>query len=66
MENFTRKIDDLTPSLNHKKNKFFTAAKIRNPLKETKEVFMRKDKFNEKELKEYYLKLKSHKFDARF
>ncbi len=52
MDNFTRKIDELTPSLNRKKNKFFTAPKIRNPLKETKEVFMRKDKFNEKELKE--------------
>ena len=53
LDNFTRKINELTPSLNFKKNKFFKFSKIQNPLQKTKEVNKQRNKFKEKELKEF-------------
>jgi len=53
LDNFTRKINELTPSLNFKKNKFVKFSKIQNPLQKTKEVNKQRNKFKEKELKEF-------------
>ncbi len=53
LDNFMKRIDGLTPSLNYKKNKKTRSFKIFNPLQQTKEVYRQKNKFNEKELKEF-------------
>ena len=53
LENFTRKINELTPNINFRKNNFSKVRKIFNPLQETKEIYKRKNKFDEKELKEF-------------
>ena len=53
LDNFTKRIDELTPNLNYKKNKKIKFNKIFNPLQQTKEVYRQKNKFNEKELKEF-------------
>jgi DNA primase len=53
MDYFVKKIDELTPSLNFKKNNFFKIKKIQNPLKQTKETFNQLNQFTEKELKEF-------------
>ena len=53
LDNFTQKINELTPNLNLKKNKFFQFQKIQNPLQRTKETFNQRNKFTEKELKEF-------------
>ena len=50
LENFTIKINELTPNINFKKRNF---SKISNPLQRTKEVFNMRNKFSEKELKEF-------------
>ena len=52
-ENFMQRINELTPNLNFRKNKFLNFRKTSNPLKETKEVYARRNKFEEKELKEF-------------
>ena len=53
LENFIKRINDFTPNLNYKKNRFFKFNKITNPLQKTKEIYNRTNKFNEKELKEF-------------
>ena len=55
LENFIEKINELTPNLNRKKNKFSNFKKIENPLKQTKEIYNKKNMFTEKELKEFSL-----------
>ena len=53
LDNFTQKINELTPNLNYKKNQFFQFNKRINPLQKTKEVYKQRNKFLEKELKEF-------------
>ncbi len=53
LDNFNKKINDLTPSLNKRINKFFNFRKAINPLQKTKELYEQKIKFSEKELKEF-------------
>ena len=53
LDYFTNKINELTPNLNLKRNKFFQFNRIQSPLKQTKETFNLRDKFTEKELKEF-------------
>ena len=53
LDNFTQKINELTPNLNYKKNKFFRFNKILNPLQRTKEIYKHRNKFTEEELKEF-------------
>ena len=53
LENFTKRINELTPYLNRKKNKFQKTNQTFNPLQETKDLYKRKSQFKEKELKEF-------------
>jgi len=53
LDNFTRKINELTPSINFKRNNFFKFKKILNPLQETKDTNKKRNKFQEQELKEF-------------
>ena len=53
LDNFMQRISELTPNLNYKKNQFFKFNKRINPLQKTKEVYKQRDKFLEKELKEF-------------
>jgi len=55
LDNFNRKINELTPNLNYKKSKFYKSNKRLNPLQQTKEVYNQRNKFDEKELKEFSL-----------
>ena len=52
LENFKRKINELTPNVNNNFRNIFKFKKKFNPLKQTKELFRKRDKFGEKELKE--------------
>ena len=53
LDNFIQRINELTPNLNYKKNQFFKFNKRSNPLQKTKEVYKQRNKFLEKELKEF-------------
>ena len=53
LDNFTRKINELTPNINLKRNSFLKFNKIINPLQQTKDVYTQRNKFKEKELKEF-------------
>ncbi len=53
LENFTQKINELTPNLYLKKNNFFNFKKNLNPLQRTKELYKEINQFKEKELKEF-------------
>ena len=53
LEHFSKKILELTPSLNFKKNKFVNFKKARLPLQETKKIYTLRSKFSEIALKEY-------------
>ena len=53
LDNFTQKINELTPNLNYKKNDFIKFKKNINPLQQTKDIFNQRNKFQEKELKEF-------------
>ena len=53
LNNFINKINELTPNLNFKKNKFFKYKKFSAPLQQTKEVYLQRNKFEEQELKEF-------------
>ena len=53
LDDFTKKISELTPNLNYKKNYFRNFKKPTNPLQKTKDVNMQRDKFEEIELKEF-------------
>ena len=48
-----RRINELTPNINYKKNTFFQYKKIFNPLQQTKDVYKQRNKFEERELKEF-------------
>ena len=53
LDNFISRINELTPNLNFKRSNFSKFKKILNPLQETKNLQKKRDKFGEKELKEF-------------
>ena len=61
LDNFTQRINELTPNLNYKKNQFFKFNKRINPLQKTKEVYKQRNKFLEKELKEFSIFIFNYK-----
>ncbi len=52
LDNFMRRINELTPSINFKKNNFSNFKVMTNPLQQTKDINKKRSKFEEKELKE--------------
>jgi DNA primase len=52
LDNFTRKINELTPFINFKKNSFIKFKKTFNPLEVTKNININRNKFSEKALNE--------------
>ena len=53
LDNFVRKINELTPNINFKNRNFSKFKKNMTPLQQTKDVYNKRNKFEEKELKEY-------------
>ena len=53
LDSFIKRINELTPYLNIKKNNFMKFKKPANPLQQTKDVIKQRSKFEEKELKEF-------------
>ena len=53
LDNFMGRINELTPHINFGKNNFSKSKKILNPLQQTKEIYKQRNKFAEKELKEF-------------
>ena len=53
LDNFTKRINELTPYINFKKNKFLKFQKTTDPLQETKDLYKHRKKFKERELKEF-------------
>ena len=53
LENYTKKINELTPNLISKKNNYFNYVKKENPLQKTKDIYKQKKNFAAKELKEF-------------
>ena len=53
LDHFIVKINELTPHFNFKSKNFFKIKTLQNPLRETKEVYKKRNKFQEKELKEF-------------
>ena len=53
LDNFVRKINELTPSLNFKKNNYLKFKKRTKPLQETKDIYKHRNQFQENELKEF-------------
>ena len=53
LDSFTQRINELTPNLNFRKKNFLNFKKIFNPLQETKDMYKQRNKFEEKELKEF-------------
>lgn len=53
LDNFTRRINELTPNINFRKNNFFKLKKMLIPLQKTKDVYKQRNKFEERELKEF-------------
>ena len=53
LDHFTKKINELTPYINFKKNNFSKIKKNINPLQQTKDIYKLRNKFEEKELKEF-------------
>ena len=51
LDNFTYKLNQLTPNLNYRKNNFFKFKKLINPLQETKDLLKQRNQFEESELK---------------
>ena len=52
LDNFVRRINELTPNINFRRNSFSKFKKILNPLQQTKDVYRQRNKFKEEELKE--------------
>jgi len=52
LDYFLKRINELTPNINIKNN-FYTKYKNLNPLQKTKDIFNQRNKFKEKELKEF-------------
>jgi len=55
LDSFIKKINELTPNINLRKNNFFRIKKMSNPLQKTKDVYKKQSQFGEKELKEFSL-----------
>ena len=53
LDNFIRKINELTPYTNYKKSNFSKFNKASNPLQETKDLYVKRNKFGEREFKEF-------------
>jgi DNA primase len=53
LENFMSRINELTPIINFKKSNISKFKKMINPLQKTKDVYKQRNKFEEKELKEF-------------
>ena len=53
LDNFMQKTNQLTPNLNYQKGSFTKYKKQINPLQETKDSYKHRNKFEEKELKEF-------------
>ena len=53
LDNFIRRINELTPNINFRKNNFSKFKKMLNPLQKTKDVYKQRSKFEEKMLKEF-------------
>jgi len=53
LNNYLEKINDLTPNINFKKNKFSNFKKTFNPLQQTKDIYKQRNQFQEIELKEF-------------
>ena len=53
LENFTRKINELVPNINFKRNNFLKFKRKLNPLQETKDSYNQRNKFQEIDLKEF-------------
>jgi len=53
LDNFVRRINELTPNLNFKKNNYLKFKKRTNPLQETKDIYKHRNQFQENELKEF-------------
>jgi DNA primase len=53
LDNFIRKISELTPNINFKKNNFSKFKKTLNPLQLTKDSYNQRNKFEEIDLKEF-------------
>ncbi len=55
LDSFINRINELTPNIYNKRNNFTKYKKAVNPLEKTKDVQKKRDKFGEKELKEFSL-----------
>ena len=53
LDSFMKRINELTPNLNMKKSNFLKYKKLTNPLEQTKDIYKKRNKFEEKELKEF-------------
>ena len=53
LDSFMKRINELTPNLNMKKSNFLKYKKLTNPLEQTKNIYKKRNKFEEKELKEF-------------
>ena len=53
LDSFMKRINELTPNLNMKKSNFLKYKKLTNPLEQTKDLYKKRNKFEEKELKEF-------------
>ncbi len=53
LDNFIKRINELTPNLNFRKSNFLKFKKTLNPLQYTKEINKQRNKFTERELKEF-------------
>ena len=53
LDSFMQRINELTPNLNMKKSNFLKYKKLTNPLEQTKDIYRKRNKFEEKELKEF-------------
>jgi len=53
LESFIKRIRELTPNINFKKNNYFNFKKMSNPLQQTKDLYKKINNFEEIELKEF-------------
>ena len=53
LDSFTKKLNELTPNLNLKRSNFLKFKRAIYPLQQTKEVYKKRNRFEEKELKEF-------------
>ncbi len=62
LDHFIQRINELTPNINYRRSYFSKLKKTFNPLQKTKDVYKERNKFGEKELKEFsilYLVIKN-------